>query len=808
MPPFSSALKIPDRWQQDALHALRAGRDVIVQAPTGAGKTHIFEMLVRSGWRKRAVYTVPTRALANDKREEWRAQGLNVGIATGDIAENLDAPILVATLETQRGRFLRPQGLPPDLLVIDEFQMLGDPVRGTNYELVLALAGKETQLLLLSGSVANPDAVAGWLRVLGREVTLIHHAQRPVPLEEIFLDQLNHRIPSALHGHWPRLIAKALLADLGPILVFAPRRKAAEELARQLAAALPLQDMLTLSSAQKALSGDSLGKMLRSRIAFHHSGLSYEQRASLVEPLAKAGALRVVVATTGLGAGINFSMRSVLVTDREYQSGHESREIRPDELLQMFGRAGRRGLDERGAILVAAGKPRLAEGRPLVLRRADALDWPGFLSVMHQAAELGQSPVAAAHSLAARLFTTEKIPLGIDQLPSAQSQGKTSPSSTSRTVSIQQMQGKNGHWERARPESKKPLGEAWLRLGDHWFPAVSRPESFAKIPLGTLCKISSSPEVRYGRLVPLAHFPSEKNASQLSLAKWLHQALRQHAPPSCPPTKRKGKVQKNAATAAPQISRQWTLEAVEEKLLPQLEKLSGGGKLAGEIFAKNDTLYARLDFSSALVRVRIDSEERALINPRLRENMVEDVSLPAVFQEISSGSGLAGALWQKLGLIDHQAVPTRRGIIASYFHHCEGLAIAAALEDESYAISELLYDLANLRAGHRFEDNPAASNRLGACCSLAYRSITIPGQLREGMPLEYGAGAAEMLRECETHLSRVQHLLDPRLNLGDLERVRLEWHSLLNHLTHAPAFPWDRWLALQSAARRKLEKRP
>ena len=115
MPPFSSALKIPDRWQQDALLALRAGRDVIVQAPTGAGKTHVFEMLVRSGWRKRAVYTVPTRALANDKREEWRAQGLNVGIATGDIAENLDAPILVATLETQRGRFLRPQGNPGQL---------------------------------------------------------------------------------------------------------------------------------------------------------------------------------------------------------------------------------------------------------------------------------------------------------------------------------------------------------------------------------------------------------------------------------------------------------------------------------------------------------------------------------------------------------------------------------------------------------------------------------------------------------------------------------------------------------------------
>ncbi|MFM7241124.1 MAG: DEAD/DEAH box helicase [Opitutia bacterium] len=106
-------LILPDLWQQEALRALRQGEDVVVQAPTGAGKTYIFELLMRHGHRGQAVYAVPTRALANDKLAEWRALGWDVGIATGDVSENLGAPVVVATLETQRHRFLA--GRRPDL---------------------------------------------------------------------------------------------------------------------------------------------------------------------------------------------------------------------------------------------------------------------------------------------------------------------------------------------------------------------------------------------------------------------------------------------------------------------------------------------------------------------------------------------------------------------------------------------------------------------------------------------------------------------------------------------------------------------
>src|SRR6516164_3609519 len=136
-------LIIPDKWQQEAVSLLREGKDVVVQAPTGAGKTYIFELLYES-LKGQAVYTVPTRALANDKLAEWRARGWDVGISTGDIAEDLDARVVVATLETQKDRFLRGEG--PGLLVLDEFQMLGDDMRGVHYELAVALAPRHTQL--------------------------------------------------------------------------------------------------------------------------------------------------------------------------------------------------------------------------------------------------------------------------------------------------------------------------------------------------------------------------------------------------------------------------------------------------------------------------------------------------------------------------------------------------------------------------------------------------------------------------------------------------------------------------------------
>src|SRR5438445_9730256 len=361
--PALNLVTVPDLWQQQAVSALREGKDVVVQAPTGAGKTLIFELWSNQGRnRGQAIYTVPTRALANDKLGEWRARGWDVGIATGDLAENLNAPVLVATLETQKNRLIRGDG--PALLVVDEYQMLRDPDRGLNYELAIALAPAHTQLLLLSGSVENPQDVVKWLHRLGREALLIRHDQRPVPLEEVHANSLSYHVPSDIRGYWPRLVAKALAEDLGPILIFAPRRQAAEAMAAELTRQLPNPNPLQLSAEQKLVVGEHLAKLIKSRITYHHSGLSYAARAGVIEPLAKAGQLRVVVATMGLAAGINFSLRSVALAGESYRRDQAEPLLKSGELLPMFGRAGRRGLGGTGYVLITANELRLLDAHP------------------------------------------------------------------------------------------------------------------------------------------------------------------------------------------------------------------------------------------------------------------------------------------------------------------------------------------------------------------------------------------------------------------------------------------------------------
>jgi superfamily II DNA/RNA helicase len=397
-------LRLPDAWQAQAIRALAAGDDVIVQAPTGAGKTFIFEQFFQQRRGPgQAIYTVPTRALANDKFAEWSRLGWRVGITTGDLAHDPEAPLVVATLEAQQA----PERA--SLYVIDEYQWLADPLRGNHYEGTILSLPARTQLLLLSGSVANAAAVRDWLLRLGRGrgVTLVEQRERPVPLDEVEIDSISRRVPEAISGYWRRL-AGALREDYGPILVFAPHRREAEKIARDLDARLPCPTPLRLTREQENAAGPDLARLLGQRVAFHHSGLSYMQRAGLIEPLAKGGQLRVVVATLGLSAGINFSLRSVLVTGTSFTAGGLPREVSPAELLQMFGRAGRRGLDEQGYVLVTERSPRLGQARAGHLRRSAPLPWRPLLQELAQ----GRAIEEVCAVFQRKLFTSELIPLG------------------------------------------------------------------------------------------------------------------------------------------------------------------------------------------------------------------------------------------------------------------------------------------------------------------------------------------------------------------------------------------------------------
>ena len=163
--------------------------------------------------------------------------------------------------------------------------------------------------------------------------------------------------------------------------------------------------------------------------------------------------------------------------------------------------------------------------------------------------------------------------------------------------------------------------------------------------------------------------------------------------------------------------------------------------------------------------------------------------------------------WRYLGLVAPEGRPTTRGIIFSFFHGGEGLAIAAALEDETYPISDLVFDLANVRAGPRFsgEDAPMGG-RLGILCQRLYNRADYPGYLIMGVPMQYGAGASEVVRELVADPRSKHKLIGDLLRHGDIERALVEWRSLLRRVITAPPYPLPRWNDLKKAAVELLEK--
>ena len=800
-------LVVPDLWQQEAVRALRDGKDVIVQAPTGSGKTYIFELLYPS-LKGQAIFTVPTRALANDKLAEWRARGWDVGIATGDLALNLGARVLVATLETQRARFLRRDG--PKLLVVDEYQMIADPIRGVHYELALALAPPETQLLLLSGSVQNPRDVVAWFERIGRDPVLISHDERPVPLDEIDLRALPESQFIQSKSFWPRMIGKALRADLAPVLVFAPRRNASEEMAQTIASAISLREPLALSAEQEALAGKRLSKLLRNRVAYHHSGLSYAVRAGLIEPLAKAGQLNVVVATMGLAAGINFSMRSVLITDTRYKAGNFERHVQPDELLQMFGRAGRRGLDETGYVLMLPDLPRLGDARPRQLKRATQVDWPSLISVMRGAADRGEQPFAAAVELSRSLYSTQKVPIGAEHSLSTGEKpcGLWVDAERARFVRrpITEMLNSANEWEpKPAQAGNVSLGQLFVRENDSWARALTVPRMLDGRGFGNLCKLRD--KGIYGREIPLATVAAD---DAIAPVKWLRKRLS-----SAAVSDRRNVAQVfNLRDSRPQLAKlrhpsgglrpplqALTRARFDELVLPLIAEFAAGE--IAEIVTRGDTIYARIDFSAVEVSAFIDSRGSALLDPPERE------AIPLVCRACSELQRDLTAIitnspayaWRQLGLVAENGTPTRRGVVFSFFQAGEGLALAAALEEENYPVDDLVFDLANIRAGPRFagEDAPLGG-RLGILCQRVYGRADHPGYLEMGVPLQYGSGASEVIRELVSNPSARYRMTNESLRHGDIERALMEWRSLLRHIVGAPTLDWNRWRELQRIA--------
>jgi len=227
------------------------------------------------------------------------------------------------------------------------------------------------------------------------------------------------------------------------------------------------------------------------------------------------------------------------------------------------------------------------------------------------------------------------------------------------------------------------------------------------------------------------------------------------------------------------------------------------------VLQEEQRIVAHLSLADLLLRVPVDSYGVAFWKPIEREVMPPDCAvcpLVPVCQNLPTSTGVA-LLWRRLGLIDTAGVPTRRGKVASFFSQGDGLAVAAALEEETYPVSELVYDLANLDASFRFAAEESRwAGRLAMVCQNTYGTQSIPGYLESGVPPKYGAGAEQVVAGVHKDPSSKHGWATALLGAGDIDRVIIEWRSTLRQIAHAPDLDWPRWRQLQQASREILNE--
>jgi superfamily II RNA helicase len=340
--------------QEEALLEILAGRHVVLNTPTGSGKS-----LVALGLHFKALcegstsfYTSPIKALASEKFfalcDELGPD--RVGMLTGDASINPEAPVICCTAEVLANLALRKgAGLDADSVVMDEFHYYADRDRGWAWQVPL-ITLPNTRFLLMSATLGDMSRITDHLeRATGAEAAEVSSAERPVPLEFDYLETPLHET-----------VMELVEGERAPIYIVNFTQRDCAELAQKLTS-LPLT-----SKAEKAAIRDALGdlrfhtpygrefrRFLGFGIGVHHAGLLPRYRLT-VEQLAQQGLLKIVSGTDTLGVGVNIPLRTVLFTKLAKFDGRKVTHLKVRDFQQIAGRAGRKGFDDRGWVVAQA----------------------------------------------------------------------------------------------------------------------------------------------------------------------------------------------------------------------------------------------------------------------------------------------------------------------------------------------------------------------------------------------------------------------------------------------------------------------
>lgn len=405
-----------DKFQQQAMEYIAAGRSVIVCAPTGVGKTLVADFLVDQSLQSghKIVYTAPIKALSNQKYKEFKLRfgEERVGIVTGDVSINPRGDCLVMTTEIFRNMVLAKEPFVADIshVIFDEIHYI-DSDRGVAWEESLIFAPPHIRVLGLSATIGNLAELVGWLSMVrGEEFAEVVELKRAVPLMHHFylLDASGKRIMRPMSNtEPPPFVADAKITHLDlikaikgsylPALFFVFSRRQCAANARDTSLALQLLSKRELAEVEAVLahygevpgltkSGDYrlLRSVLRRGVGYHHAGLLPVLK-DMVEELFAKKLIKVLYCTETFSVGINYPVRAACFDGQRKFDGKSVRPLKAQEYFQMAGRAGRRGMDEAGYVftLVSDSRTRLENYAKLEIERLNSQFKLTFNSVLN-----------------------------------------------------------------------------------------------------------------------------------------------------------------------------------------------------------------------------------------------------------------------------------------------------------------------------------------------------------------------------------------------------------------------------------------
>lgn len=402
-----------DPFQFEAIKCLDNGESVMVSAHTSAGKTVValYAIAMSLQRKQRVIYTSPIKALSNQKYREFKEEFSDVGLMTGDVTIDPNASCLVMTTEIWRSMQYKGSEVIREVAwtIFDEVHYMRDRERGVVWEESIVMAPKNSRFVFLSATVPNAKEFADWVaKVHQQPCHIVYTDYRPTPLqhyifpsggdglylvvdekgkfrEDSFQKALNALVPinedrSKDNGNRQKglVVGKAgedsdifkmvkmiIMRQYDPVICFSFSKRECEFLAMQMAKMDLNNDDEKVNtetifwSAMDMLSDDdkklpqvsNMLPLLKRGIGVHHSGLLPILK-EVIEILFQEGFIKCLFATETFSIGLNMPAKTVVFTNVRKFDGDKFRWISSGEYIQMSGRAGRRGIDERGICIL------------------------------------------------------------------------------------------------------------------------------------------------------------------------------------------------------------------------------------------------------------------------------------------------------------------------------------------------------------------------------------------------------------------------------------------------------------------------